>query len=206
MITMIQQQLLRNSWGVLLKPQRRIFLRGGGGGADTTPRMLPLYSRSYSTTNDEDEDVDNKGSSKKQTTTTTKTKEGGGSALEWRKHQLEQLSSKFNSSNSQSQSQPKVPSRVIQDDQELQPMWKEMESRVTRRKPRTLRDTGGRIGRMNIRRTDEDIWLQEGLYATTTTTNNNPNNNDTKDNTNKNTKNTAEEDKDDANDDENRER
>jgi hypothetical protein len=39
-----------------------------------------------------------------------------------------------------------------------------MEGRVTRRKPRTLRDTSGLTGRVNIRKTDEDVWLKEGLY------------------------------------------
>jgi len=43
-------------------------------------------------------------------------------------------------------------------------MWKGMESRVTRRKLRTLEDTKGRSGRMNIKKTDEDVWLEEGLY------------------------------------------
>lgn len=54
----------------------------------------------------------------------------------------------------------------IESEEELQPMWKEMEGRVTRRKLRTLADTGGKSGRMNIKKTDEDVWLQEGLYST----------------------------------------
>ena len=61
----------------------------------------------------------------------------------------------------------------VTNDEDLQPMWRGMESRVTKRKPRTLRDTGGRTGRINIRKTDEDIWLQEGLYETTTTSDEN---------------------------------
>jgi hypothetical protein len=52
----------------------------------------------------------------------------------------------------------------VKSDDELQPMWKEMESRVVRRKPRTVSESGGRTGRMNIRKTDEEVWLQEGLY------------------------------------------
>ena len=85
------------------------------------------------------------------------TSNGGGSRYgsgEWRKRQLEKLESKFTE---------------VTNDEDLQPMWREMESRVVKRKPRTLRDTGGRTGRINIRKTDEDIWLQEGLYETTTT-------------------------------------
>mmetsp|Transcript_15177 Transcript_15177/g.27377 ORF Transcript_15177/g.27377 Transcript_15177/m.27377 type:complete len:156 (+) Transcript_15177:148-615(+) len=83
----------------------------------------------------------------------TKSSSSSSNPNDWRKKQLEQLERKF-----------KDP-QVIDSDEELQPMWKEMESRVTRRKPRTLRETGGRKGRMNIRKTDEDVWAQEGLYS-----------------------------------------
>ena len=73
-------------------------------------------------------------------------------ATEWRKKQLDKLEKKF--------TEP----LKIDSDEDLQPMWKEMESRVTKRKPRTLRETGGKSGRINIRKTDEEIWLREGLY------------------------------------------
>ena len=55
----------------------------------------------------------------------------------------------------------------IQNEEDLQPMWKEMEGRVTRRKPRTTTDTGGKSGRENIPKTDEEVWEQEGLYTGT---------------------------------------
>ena len=71
----------------------------------------------------------------------------------WRKHQLENLETKFTK-----------PNRHIQNDEELQPMWKEMESRVTRRRPKTVHETGGKTGRSNVKRTDEEMWLKEGLY------------------------------------------
>ena len=82
----------------------------------------------------------------------------GNSALlsapnDWRKRQLEKVGNKFKEPLS------------IENDEDLQPMWKEMEGRVTRRKLRTLQDTGGRSGRINVRKTDEDVWLQEGLYS-----------------------------------------
>ena len=73
----------------------------------------------------------------------------------------------ISSSSSSSSSTDTSKSTIVVDvrsDEELQPMWKEMESRVARRKPRTLGQTGGRTGRMNIRKTDEEVWLQEGLY------------------------------------------
>lgn len=72
---------------------------------------------------------------------------------DWRKKQLEKLENKFKAT------------LEIQTEEDLQPMWKEMEGRVTRRKPRTLRDTGGKTGRVNIRKTDEEVWEHEGLYT-----------------------------------------
>ena len=102
----------------------------------------------------------------------------------WRKRQLEKLEQKFvveNQTNGDDSSSSTVISSAsasasttdtsksttvidVRSDEELQPMWKEMESRVARRKPRTLRQTGGRTGRVNIRKTDEEVWLQQGLY------------------------------------------
>jgi hypothetical protein len=40
-----------------------------------------------------------------------------------------------------------------------------MESRVTRRKPQTIEQTGGKTGRRNIRPTDEEACLRAGLYS-----------------------------------------
>lgn len=53
---------------------------------------------------------------------------------------------------------------AIEKEEELQPMWKNMESRVRNRRPQTLADTKGKTGRQNIKKTDEEMWLQEGLY------------------------------------------
>ena len=77
---------------------------------------------------------------------------------EWRKQQLDKIENKFKGKQLESIS--------IESEEDLQPMWKEMEGRVTRRKPRSLADTGGKSGRMNIKKTDEDVWLEEGLYST----------------------------------------
>jgi hypothetical protein len=71
---------------------------------------------------------------------------------EWRKTQLENLEKKF------------LEPLEIESEEELQPMWQSMESRVKHRKPRTLQETGGKTGRVNIRKTDEEMWLKEGLY------------------------------------------
>ena len=77
---------------------------------------------------------------------------------EWRKQQLDKIENKFKGK--------ELKALKIESEEDLQPMWKEMEGRVTRRKPRTLADTGGKSGRMNIKKTDEDVWLQQGLYDT----------------------------------------
>jgi hypothetical protein len=44
-------------------------------------------------------------------------------------------------------------------------MWKEMESRLTRRRSLTLEQRGGKSGRRNVRRRDEDVWLEAGVYG-----------------------------------------
>lgn len=71
----------------------------------------------------------------------------------WNKKQIDKIERKF-----------KEPSQKVDSDEELQQMWKAMEGRVTRRRPRTLGDTGGKTGRVNVRKTDEEMWLQEGFY------------------------------------------
>lgn len=43
-------------------------------------------------------------------------------------------------------------------------MWKGMESRVTSRRPKTAAETGGKTGRKNVKKTEEEMWLHEGLY------------------------------------------
>lgn len=39
-----------------------------------------------------------------------------------------------------------------------------MESRVTKRRSYTLQEKGGVSGRRNVRRSDEDVWLEAGVY------------------------------------------
>ena len=76
---------------------------------------------------------------------------------EWRKQQLDKIENKFNGKQLEALS--------IESEEDLQPMWKEMEGRVTKRRSRTLADTGGKTGRRNIKKTEEDVWLEEGLYS-----------------------------------------
>jgi hypothetical protein len=74
--------------------------------------------------------------------------------MEWRKKQLNKLENKFQESEL----------LTIVSEEDLQPMWKSMERRVKNRRPRTKEELGGRTGRTNIKQTDEEMWLQEGLY------------------------------------------
>jgi hypothetical protein len=77
---------------------------------------------------------------------------------EWRKHQLDRLLLQ-----QQQKFQPAQEVMIASDD-DLQPMWKDMERRVTRRKPVTIQQAGPNVGRRNVRPTDEEAWLQAGLY------------------------------------------
>lgn len=87
---------------------------------------------------------------------------------EWRKQQLDKLEQKLRpaqdmpSGSSSDSTSP--PSLEVAADEDLQSMWKEMESRVTKRRSRTIAESKGKIGRTNVRRTDEDLWLEQGLY------------------------------------------
>lgn len=71
-------------------------------------------------------------------------------SMEWRKIQLDNLENKFSVD-------------ALKDGNELQSTWKDMEGRVTKRRPQTLDDTS-KTGRSNVRKTEEDVWLQHGLY------------------------------------------
>ncbi len=47
----------------------------------------------------------------------------------------------------------------------IQPMWTAMESRVTRRGlPRKLDGVPSPAGRTNVKKTEEDHWLEAGVY------------------------------------------
>jgi hypothetical protein len=73
---------------------------------------------------------------------------------EWRKVSLDRLEQRFT----------KKPSRLVKSEEDLQPEWKAMESRVTKRRTLTIDQFNGKTGRENIRKTDEDIWMESGLY------------------------------------------
>jgi len=78
--------------------------------------------------------------------------------VEWRKQQLDRLERKFDIGVVQE------PQQEIDSDEDLQPMWQQLERRVKNRRSLTAAERGGRTGRANVKRTDEDFWLEEGLY------------------------------------------
>ena len=53
---------------------------------------------------------------------------------------------------------------IIDNYENVQPMWKGMESRVTKRIALTVDQRGGVSGRRNVRKSDEDMWLESGMY------------------------------------------
>lgn len=53
---------------------------------------------------------------------------------------------------------------TIDEYEDVQPMWKNMESRVTKRRSLTLDQRGGVSGRRNVRKSEEDMWLEAGVY------------------------------------------
>jgi len=77
----------------------------------------------------------------------------------WRKNQLSKLERKF-LSNEESLEE-------IDNDDDVQPMWQAMEGRVTNRRSMSMeeaREKGRVTGRKNIRKTEEEYWLEEGVY------------------------------------------
>jgi hypothetical protein len=121
-----------------------------GGRARSMPGIMYTGSRLLlSTEGDNDNNNNNTGTNNK----------------EWRRRQLDALEKRFATSEDLEDK--------IQDDDGLQGMWKSMESRVRNRRSMTLAQTKGMSGRANVRKTEEDVWLQEGLYD-----NDNDNDND----------------------------
>lgn len=85
---------------------------------------------------------------------------------EWKRNHYRKISDKFEIDTTGSKTSIETYPEPIQIDnyEDVQPMWKEMESRVTRRRSLTLDQRGGVSGRRNVRRSDEDVWLEAGVY------------------------------------------
>lgn len=105
--------------------------------------------------------------------------DGLAASSTWRRGELSKLSDKFKDSDVEQDttiendgsnnidevdlSQP----LQIDSDEDVQQMWKDMENRVTRRRSMTIsqaRMSGKNVGRNNLRKTDEEAWLEAGLY------------------------------------------
>ena len=136
------QYILTSAGGVPLRDRVGSFVRGIAGSHGI------------------DERSDNTGSSSSSNSASSSTT----NATEWRKHQLDKLEQKFADSTTTKETNSAPDILTIESEDDLQPMWKQMESRVIRRRSRTLAETGGRSGRSNIKKTDEEMWLKEGLY------------------------------------------
>lgn len=90
-------------------------------------------------------------------------------SMQWRRAQIEKVERKFSEAendcvdegeDSADRSEP----LSIESDEDLQDVWRNMESRVTKRRSLTAAERGGIVGRRNIRKSDEDVWLESGVY------------------------------------------
>ena len=113
--------------------------------------------------------------------------ESAAATTQWKRSQYQNIQDKFNktnigdtptneSSTQQTTNQKQQEPLNITNYDDVQPMWKEMESRVTKRRSLTLQQRGGVSGRRNVRKSDEDVWLEAGVY------NNNSDDNNSDDN------------------------
>jgi len=80
------------------------------------------------------------------------------------KFQSQEDQNKVSENNDKQSSTQQLKPLTIDKDEDVQPMWREMESRVTKRRSLTLEQRGGVSGRRNVRKSDEDVWLAAGVY------------------------------------------
>lgn len=100
--------------------------------------------------------------------------ESANATTEWKRSHYRKIHDKFqqpqvqhddgcDNSTKENQQQPEPP-LIIDNYEDVQPMWKGMESRVTKRAALTLEQRGGVSGRRNVRKSEEDMWLESGMY------------------------------------------
>ena len=94
--------------------------------------------------------------------------ESASANTQWKRNQYRKLEDKFNNNNENeskhTSSKQQLEPLNIDNYDDVQPMWKEMESRVTRRRSLTLQQRGGVSGRRNVRKSEEDYWGEAGVY------------------------------------------
>jgi hypothetical protein len=85
---------------------------------------------------------------------------------QWKRNHYRKITEKFEANTKDAPNNNPRPEEPLQIDnyEDVQPMWKQMESRVTRRRSLTADQRGGVSGRRNVRRSDEDVWLEAGVY------------------------------------------
>mmetsp|Transcript_28705 Transcript_28705/g.59554 ORF Transcript_28705/g.59554 Transcript_28705/m.59554 type:complete len:207 (-) Transcript_28705:297-917(-) len=93
--------------------------------------------------------------------------DSAAATTKWKRNQYRKMQDKFVDGESKQNGMApnnSLPPLTIDNYDDVQPMWKEMESRVTRRRSLTLAQRGGVSGRRNIRKSDEDVWMAAGVY------------------------------------------
>lgn len=88
---------------------------------------------------------------------------------QWKRGQYREIEAKFQDTSDtppEIQDTQQLEPLIIDNYEDVQPMWKGMESRVTKRAALTLEQRGGVSGRRNVRKSEEDMWLESGLYET----------------------------------------
>ena len=86
---------------------------------------------------------------------------------QWKRRQYEKIERGFRPDRDDDDDEGTKPLQ-IDNYEDVQPTWKEMESRVTKRRSLTLEERQGVSGRRNVRKSDEDLWLQAGVYNSST--------------------------------------
>jgi membrane protein involved in colicin uptake len=97
--------------------------------------------------------------------------DSAAATTQWKRNQYRKIEDKFKNNNESNRLSPTDTQNLeplnIDNYEDVQPMWKEMESRVTRRRSLTLeqlKQRGGVSGRRNIRKSEEDYWERAGVY------------------------------------------
>ncbi len=88
--------------------------------------------------------------------------ESANATTEWKRSHYRKMQDKLEKPQVQQNQQPEP--LFIDNYEDVQPMWKGMESRVTKRAALTLQQRGGVSGRRNVRKSEEDMWLESGMY------------------------------------------
>ena len=101
--------------------------------------------------------------------------DSASATMQWKRNHYRKIEEKFQQQPESDAAKPSFPAwptdgdnpLPIERDEDVQLMWKGMESRVTKRKSRTLDELAQKgivSGRRNVRRSDEDLWLAAGVY------------------------------------------